>query len=403
MLALERRTALIGNRVTLNLGIRMDHWRTGYGEGRSLPNMPVLTDIAPRFGINFDVMGDGRTSLNAFVGRFYEEFRNAIMNDFDPGRATFYCLEWTGSEWSVFCRDDPLRDVGFDPDLTNQYVDQFNVGIDQQLTDDIAVSGRYIGKRNRNIIGGEDIRTEFSPVFVTTDRGDEVQVWNAVDGLDRFRFLTNNPNQDFLTIGKSFRDYNGFQAKLVKRMSNDWSLIASVLVQESYGNNFSDTGSLSQRDDPNDFVGYPGRAGNSRVLVSKIQGTYHFRAPIEFQLGFLINALSGGRYTITERFNEWHLPDGTTGGFGQGRLEVPIEERGSQTRDSQFRLDLRLDKRFPLRGAWGDLGLIFDIFNVFNDDTVVSFASTRTGSDVFLEPDRIIQPRIARIGVRWQF
>ena len=154
-------------------------------------------------------------------------------------------------------------------------------------------------------------------------------MWNAVDGLNRFRFLTNNPNQDFLTIGESFRDYNGFQAKLVKRMSNDWSLIASVLIQESYGNNFNDTGSLSSRDDPNDFVGYPGRGGNSRLLVSKIQGTYHFRAPIDLQFGFMINVLSGGRYTITERFNDWHLPDGTTGEFGQGRLTVPIPPESS--------------------------------------------------------------------------
>ncbi len=117
----------------------------------------------------------------------------------------------------------------------------------------------------------------------------------------------------------------------------------------------------------------------------------------------MINVLSGGRYTITERFNEWHLPDGTTGRFGQGRVTVPIVERGSQTRDRQFRLDLRLDKRFPLRGAWGDLGLIFDLFNVFNADTVVGFGSTRVDQSDFLEPDRIIQPRIARFGVRWQF
>ncbi len=395
----------IADRVTLNLGVRLDHWKSGYVDGRSRPNMPVLTDIAPRFGINFDLMGDGLTSLTAFVGRFYEEFRNAAMSDFDPGNATFYCLEYWGGVWEVFCREDPLRDVGFDPDLTNQYVDQFNVGIDRQITEDLVVSGRYIGKRNRNMMGGEDIRTNFSPVFVTTSSGDELQVWNAPDGLNRFRFLTNNPNEDYPQIGKSFRNYNGFQAKLVKRMSNGWSLIASLLVQESYGNNFNDTGSLSSLDSPNDFVGYPGKSGNSRLLVGKVQGTYYFRAPLELQLGFIVNALSGGPYTVTERFHSWHLPDGTTGSFGQGRngITVPIVERGSETRDSQFRLDLRLDKRFPMRGAWGDLGLVVDIFNVFNDDTIVNFASTRIGSGVFMEPNSIAQPRIVRVGLRSQF
>ena len=158
----------IGNRVTLNLGLRMDRWATGYAGGRTTANMPTLTDVAPRFGVNFDVMGDGRTSVNAFWGRFYEEFHGTTMNDFDPIRSPFYCLEYIAGVWEVWCRSDPKQDLGIDPDLTNQYADQFNFGIDQQVTEDIAISARYIGKRNRDIIGGEDIGRTFSPVFVTT-------------------------------------------------------------------------------------------------------------------------------------------------------------------------------------------------------------------------------------------
>jgi len=389
----------VGNRMTMNLGIRMDRWGTGFAGGRTADNLPTLTDIAPRLGLNFDLMGDGRTSVNAFWGRFYEEFHGTTMNDFDPIRSPFYCLEYIGGVWEVWCRSDPKQDLGIDPNLTNQYANQFNVGIDHQLTEDIAISGRYIGKRNRNIIGGEDVGRLYSPVFVTTELGDELQLWNADDG-DRFRVLTNNPSSIY--VGDSFREYNGFQFKLVKRMADNWSLIASLLVQEASGNNFSDTGSLGARDDPNDFTGYPGLSANSRRYVSKIQGTYDFTAPVDFQLGFIINLLSGGRWEPFERFSSWHLPDGTTGGFNQGSQTRPVTQRGSMTKDSQFKLDLRLDKRFPLHGPWGDLGLVFDIFNVFNSDTVVNLRN-RIDRDNFLEPTSILQPRILRLGLRWQF
>ncbi len=296
-----------------------------------------------------------------------------------------------------------MEDVGIDQGLTNQYADQFVVGIDHQLTEDFAVTARYIRKDNRNILGGEDIRSVFEPVTVVDVDGDQLTIYNAVGGLDRLRFLTNNPNE--ATAGKSFREYNGVQFKVTKRMADNWSLIGSLLIQEARGNNFSDTGSLRSRDDPNDFIGYPGLSSNNRRYVSKIQGTYHFDHPIfGTQIGFIVNALSGGNWTRTERFRNFLNPaTGEFERFGQRNLTVRIEEAGSQPLPNQFKLDLRLDKQFDLNGPWGTMGLIFDIFNVFNDDAFVRVNSSRVDSSVFAEPSRIVQPRIWRLGVRWLF
>ena len=392
----------VGDRLTMNLGIRYDRWSMGYVGGPGRNDLPVTNDISPRLGLNLDLMGDGRTSLNAFWGRFYEEFHGTTINDFDPQRGTYWCLESIAGVWESWCRGAPLEDVAIDQGLTNQYADQFVVGIDHQLTEDLAVTVRYIRKDNRNILGGEDIRTTFVPVTVTDVDGDTITLFNAEGGLDRLRSLTNNPNEFY--VGKSFREYNGVQFKLTKRMSDNWSLIASLLVQEARGNNFSDTGSLSSRDDPNDFIGYPGLSGNNRTYVSKIQGTYDYNHPIfGMQIGYIVNVLAGGTWTRTERFRTFINSDGVEERLGQRNLTVRIEEAGSQTLPSQFKLDLRIDKQFELNGPWGTMGLIFDIFNVFNDDTFVRVNSTRVDSSVFSEPDRIIQPRIWRLGLRWMF
>jgi hypothetical protein len=392
----------IGNRLTLNLGLRYDRWSMGFKGGPGLDNLPLTHDVAPRIGANLDLMGDGRTSLNAFWGRFYEEFHGTTINDFDPQQATYYCLEWTGAEYTNWCRDNPLTDVGFDPDLTNQYADQFVVGIDHQLTEDLAVTARYIRKDNKNMLGGEDIGSTFVPVEVTDIDGKTHTLFNPVGGLDTFRRLTNNPNERF--VGKSFREYNGVQFKATKRMSDNWSLIGSVLIQKSEGNNFNDTGSLAATDDPNDFAGWPGESSNSRRFVSKIQGSYDYDHPIfGAQFGWIVNWLSGGRTQRTQRFTRYNLPGGGTAPFERPALTVPIDQRGTDTFPAQFKLDLRADKQFELNRGWGTLGLVFDIFNVFNDDTVVGYNSTRVELASFYEPDTIIQPRIWRLGLRWQF
>jgi hypothetical protein len=98
------------------------------------------------------------------------------------------------------------------------------------------------------------------------------------------------------------------------------------------------------------------------------------------------------------------LPGGGTAPFERPALTVPIDPRGTDTFPAQFKLDLRADKQFELNRGWGTLGLVFDIFNVFNDDAVVSYRSTRVEfPETFFEPSRIIQPRIWRLGLRWQF
>lgn len=397
----------IANRLTLNLGLRYDRWSMGFKGGPGLDNLPVTNDVAPRIGVNLDLMGDGRTSVNAFWGRFYEEFHGTTINDFDPQQGTYYCLEWAGDHYTntgpFGCRDNPLIDIGFDPDLTNQYADQVVFGVDHQLTEDLAVTARYIHKDNKNILGGVDTGTVWQRVQVTDVDGVVHDAYNAVGGLaNRFRVLTNNPNAAL--VGDSFRRYNGVQLKATKRMSNNWSLIGSLLIQKAEGNNFSDTGGLGSGDDPNDFAGYPGESGNSRRYVAKIQGSYDVTHPIfGAQFGWIINWLSGTRTQRTERFNTFTDLNGNPGSFGQGRIELPIDQRGTYTFPAQFKLDLRADKQFELNRGWGTIGLVFDIFNVFNDDTVVGYGSTRIDNSQFFVPDNIVQPRIWRLGVHWEF
>ena len=386
----------VADRLTFNLGIRLDHWNIGFRDA-SRNDEPSFNDVAPRVGVNLDLRGDGRTSVNAFWGRFFEEPGGSDFDNYDPQRSDGVGLFWDGAAYQEFFRVNPIQDIGIDPTLTNAYSDQVVVGVDHQLTEDLAITVRYIRKRARNLWGAMDTGSTFVPVTVTDVNGNTITVYNAAP-LDRFRLLTNNPWSSIW--GDAFRDYNGFQIKGTKRLSNNWSLIASLLIQKAEGNFGSSSGSQSGFDDPNDFVPGAGELNNGRRYVSKFQGSWLLPDPIRTLIGFQANILAGGRTHKVQRFSRF--PDSSGTRFGQRSVTVPIEERGSRSLDSMQSLDLRFEKKFQLPGGWGDIGAIFDVFNVFNDDTIVRIR-TRVPTFEFGDPRRIATPRIYRLGVRWLF
>ena len=66
-------------------------------------------------------------------------------------------------------------------------------------------------------------------------------------------------------------------------------------------------------------------------------------------------------------------------------------------------LDLRLEKGFAFRGA--QLALTLDMFNVSNAATTLGrqYDVTATGATGFNQPLEIMNPRLLRLGVRFQF
>ncbi len=378
----------IADRVTLNLGARFDSWKIGFVDV-TRPDEPTFNDFAPRAGINFDVFGDGRTALHGFWGRFYEEAHGSSFDNFDPQRSDFVGLFWDGAQFTEFFRTNALTGLGIDPDLQNTYSDQITVGIDHQLFEDVAVGVKWVHKDDKDLYGGKDVGSTFVPVSVTDLNGNSLTLFNA-DIFDRFRLMVNNPN------GNLERTYNGVQFLVNKRLADNWALIASLMVQKSEANFFTSSsqsgngGSVSAFDTPNVFVGAPGELPNSRRYVFKLQGSYLLPDPIRTLIGFQFDAMSSGAFTHTQRFS----------GFNQGRVTVPIEQMGSTSLDSLKNLNVRAEKKFQLPNALGDLGLLMDVFNVTNEDTVTNI---QLREPFFGDPRSIPNPRIFRIALRWLF
>jgi hypothetical protein len=93
-------------------------------------------------------------------------------------------------------------------------------------------------------------------------------------------------------------------------------------------------------------------------------------------------------------------------GLNQGTLSLRVEPLGTFFYPTVRIFDVRAAKAVKLGESWGKIEGILDVFNVFNASTVLS-VNNQTGRDAagptFGRVLQTLNPRIARLGVRWSF
>ena len=108
-------------RLTLNLGLRFDYITAGFPAAAlaagpfvparqvdELKGVPEWTDINPRLGVAYDVMGNGRTAVKASIGRFNQLSRSDMTQRFHPFRSSILAANrnWDDETFPV---GDPRR------------------------------------------------------------------------------------------------------------------------------------------------------------------------------------------------------------------------------------------------------------------------------------------------------
>jgi outer membrane receptor protein involved in Fe transport len=425
----------IKDRLTLTLGVRFEStegWQPeqtgGGGNWFPLTVFPEVRDqikwfnTAPRLGAVWDLKGDRRNTLKVTYGRYYAALFNTNVLAANRNLASGRTYDWNdlnrdlryqpGEEGTLRSNTSSNLDV-FDPDLKQAYLDSFTVGFDRELGTNMLLSVIGVFKRERDIMENVDIARPFSAYNSLTVR-------NPIDGqpltiyalkpefqsVQRVRMLTNPTNPVPL-----YRDYNGVEIVLRKRMSNNWQFQGSVDVGRSYGNIGNafgpSQGGQVIYDNPNTLVNFEGPLDLDAPFQLKLQGTYvlpHGIALSAFYSGISAypikvpanfpNEIAG---THIVRFSRADNPLIVSESF----VEVSGNQRGSQRFDFRNLLSFRAEKTFDLGRA--QLGLIADVFNLLNINTVVTVQSQTFDQPNFLAPSAIERPIAARLGLRLNF
>jgi hypothetical protein len=406
-------------RLNLNFGVRLSQ---NWGTINGVPGVVYNTHrIAPRVGFTFDLFGDKSTIFKAHYGQFTEGMFAAYHERLTPKWADYITSLWdltaTPQQWVEI--DRVTQNWKLEEGIKHPYMDQFTASIERELFKDTSFTVSFIYRNWKNQIGVYDTLAQYAPYLYNSPDGYYVA---ALDKVFTVYQLTSGSAHEFLmenmrqgadrpyVLGKPYRRYTGLEFLLDKRFSNRWQVIASYVYSQTKGtidNGQADDVGWNARagmytGDPNYWTNADGYATFDPTHMIKIQGTYIL--PFEISLSAYFRGVTGPSWN--QRFR--------TRALNQGRVTFNTEPRGTYHYPMEKILDLRLEKIFTLAKRYR-LGLIVDVFNVFNADTITSWG-TRIGYDWLLSTDPnyyqsteghnllgIVRPRQARVGIRLIF
>lgn len=401
----------VSERLHLNLGFRLSHL---WGTIKDVGTVYTASRIAPRVGFTFDLLGDRSTVLKAHYGQFTETIFSALHDRLNPADAYSDWIEYYwdvfGLEWVEYYREvhEELYEIA--DDIKHPYMNQFTVSIERELFKDASFSVSLIYRDWKNIIGTYNTLAQYQEGTVNDpETGSPYTVYVQTNVGQNHYVIANLKEGDPWILDKPYRRYWGLEFLFNKRFSDKWQLLASYVYGQAKGtldNNWMDDlgrGGYRYRNihDPNYWLNADGNSTNDNTHMLKIQGTYVL--PFGIYLTGYFRAITGDSWTRRYYFR---LP--------QGMEIIFTEPRGSNHYPIRKIFDMRLEKTFMIAEKYR-LGLMLDIFNLFNDDTITSWG-TRTDYDWLIptDPDYysstsghklygIVRPRQARVGIRLMF
>ena len=407
--------ASLGDRLTVNAGLRFDHARAfsqdlraldldGHETGdviRGLGTLYTWNLWSPRLGATLKLSADGRTIFRSSYGRFYQGVFTGEHESFHPGAATVTTRDFvaaTGGYTTVRSVVDPRVNLRLDAGTRAPRSDEFSAGVDRELGRRVAIAVAYVHKDGEDFIGWTDVGGQYRSDVRTLPDGRILPVL-ALDTLvtpaSARRFLLTNPDDYALT-------YNGLVMVVEKRQSSGWHAFGSYTfsrvtgLQASSGlaaagaqvSTVSPPQPLTFGRDPNDLTNARGRLANDRPHMLRGMGSVTLpRTGIV--IGANLQYFSGKPWAASAVVS---LPQNT-------QQRILLEPRGSRRLSSQTLLDLRVSRTLDI-GARGRIDLLVDVLNLLNQKAAEAITTDNLFSPNFGQGSVFMDPRRAMVGVR---
>jgi len=390
----------VGNRLTINAGVRFDHnkgWIADYQRlrigsntdfspagffeptGETVPGVDDIVNwnyVSPRIGVSFQPDKSGRSVIRASFGVYYDH--NVIGNWDAPApdvpTKRYFVSDNPNGPYELF-NEIASENTAFAPDLAAPRALQYAAGFEQQIGAMISVGAEYVYKHTRDLQGWEILGGEWAP-FPFTDpfTGEVVTLLSQVQIPTRRK--GNDPG-DF--PGAENLDYeqkyHGLMLTFDKRLANRWGLSVNYTWSKSEGLNprslsqvqYNPLYGLPEGRDPNNLLNGYGRLQGDRPHMFRAQGV--FQLPGDIIVSASTEFSSGRAHNRQIRVR----------GLGQGTVSAIMEPGGAYRYTPIQNIDLSVGKRIKVAG---NLHLRLDgrILNLLNQDTIINYVNLRLQS-----------------------
>ena len=445
--------------VTATMGVRYDEFDTKDAGGKSFLKVDEM--ISPRFGVAWDINGDGTSKAFANLGRYYFPLANGMAARSAGGNVdtrTYHELEGfeTNTTASGYTNVTPILgdqiggfyqvgspgeglenpEAEVDNDLESSYQDELILGYEKLVADNWKVGVRGIHRRFHNAI--EDMRVNVDVPgcgtvsgWVFANPGQEMTLTRECDDGQVRQFTVDlgenqMPGLDGNPLGgpEVERKYNAIELVVDRQFADKWRANGSYTWSRSYGNYEggvnSDTGNdipgwTEAGDDVAYLLGNYGRLPNDRTHSMKLWGEYAFSedftmsATFRVSSGRPINARGQGNpFTNSESYEfNYVCVTNCTGDYSNADREFDRINKGEYGETDWINtLDLGASYRLDLANT--SMNLRADVFNVFNSQAVTDVNeilryTMATDNVDFLAPTSWQAPRSVRLSASVDF
>ncbi|MCH9680139.1 MAG: TonB-dependent receptor [Deltaproteobacteria bacterium] len=426
---LQDKWAILSNLfVTAGVRWELQDMRSVLGERAIL----IWDNVAPRLGVVYDWTDEGRSRLFASYGWFYQplplQLNSRVFGGLVPVQRTYRNSQCKGQQVTiggeVFAREDSGQPTEFCTDfaqstggltqgavvprLRGHYNQQFQVGYEQEVIEDLTLGVRWLhtdlGRAVEDVstngglnfiianpgvdVASEDIArqqrecTELDAALQATATDDPDRSQMARE-LQRCRFLAEGFSRVNEIFDKPTRNFDAFTLEVKKRFARNWMVLGSYTFSRLLGNydGFVDPitgainlGASTQYDIPELVRNSFGPLSFNTPHRAKLDGFYSFdlRDAGRLTLGSSFRFQSG--YPISLRAGSNRYP---------GSFPIYVIPRGAGGRaEPNYTWNLSASYAYPLPGDL-ELEVAARVINVTNSkavirlDEVYSFSNTR--------------------------
>jgi hypothetical protein len=453
------------NRMTLNMGLRLDYFRSDYPEqnvpatqfvplARNFPGQEAVNwkDLNPRLGLSYDLFGNGKTAVKASASRYVlgeGVTRASTINPIQSNNTM--TRSWSDLNGDRVLQGDPFNPAAngelgastnlsfgrpvisfrYDPEWARgfqkrPYNWEFSAGVQHEVVPRVSVNASYFRRIYGNftvtdnlLVGASDYSSYCvtSPVDSRLPGGGGKDICglldlnpNRVGQLDRVGTFASN-------FGKEYEHWNGVDLTMNARLPK-------VLVQGgiSTGRSLEDNCEVVKNLPETAAAGTAGVAAavaagfaNSQLYCRtespfltqvKLLGAYTL--PWDIQLSGTFQSIPGPEVTASSTFvNAQVSPSLGRNLTGATTATIALVEPKTQYGDRLNQIDFRFAKKFNVNR--GRLQATVDLYNALNGNTVLVQSNVygatvgATSGAAWLRPQAILPARIVKFGVQLNF
>ena len=431
-------------RFTINPGVRFEHFNGSIGErgvaaGRFVParhfdatdDVPNWSDVAPRFGIAWDVKGDGKTAVKFGTGKYVRAYSTGFAETYDPNFYSSATLTWNdlnkddtaqGTRGCVYltpgCEIDfstlpanfgvkPTQNPA--PGVSRPYQIETNASVQREIVAGTSVTVSYFRRDYKNLIWSDNLGidpSDYTAVPVLSPTGETVTIYNLNPAkASALNLLDSNSSTNY-------RKYTGVDVNFNSRMKG-LTLFGGV----SIGHQISNT---CQVEDPNQLR-FCDQSQLSIPYYKQIKLSGSYALPWALQVSGTFQSYPGDARNSsvdgTTALNNgtilaedpslrvvWNVDRATfkslTGQtLTQSSVNVPLNAAGTKFLERQNQLDVRITRSFKVRGV--SLQAQADAYNALNTGVVLT--AVQTYGAALDRPASILQGRLLRFGLQAKF